>query len=95
MQKTYHGICHCGAVKFEADIDFAQGTNKCNCSYCAQARNWNLILKPAAFRLLSGENAMVAALDDLAPQELAALPVKHGNGRGNKWWESPAVTSHL
>ena len=53
--KTYSGSCHCGAVRFQAELDFAQGTFKCNCSSCTKARSWLIVAPASRFRLVKGE----------------------------------------
>ena len=53
--KTYQGGCHCGSIRFEADIELGKGTIKCNCTICTKMRFWAAQVPSGHFRLLSGE----------------------------------------
>jgi hypothetical protein len=134
--KTYAGSCHCGAVRFEADIDLDEGSTRCNCSVCAKARAWFIIVPPGRARFTGGAEAMteyewvppgrqhsflhfrfcktcgirtfgrggdeaqgngfcfvnVAALDDVDPEQLAAAPIRHVDGRNDRYDQSPRDT---
>ena len=54
--KTYQASCHCGAVRYQADIDLAKSANKCNCSLCTKSRAWFAFVPGARVRNIPGED---------------------------------------
>lgn len=69
MYQTRLGGCHCGAVRFECEIDLAPegqrspqmrpgpwygSTLRCNCSFCGKTRMWKSHVPAEAFRLIQG-----------------------------------------
>jgi hypothetical protein len=58
MTRAYHGSCHCGAVRFDCDLDLSGDTSRCNCAICAKTRYWKALVKADAFRLLQGADAL-------------------------------------
>ena len=62
MLKTYQGSCHCGAVRFEADLDLTQPTYRCNCSICRRTRFWPAVAREGGVRVLAGQGELTQYL---------------------------------
>jgi hypothetical protein len=56
--KSWEGGCHCRRVRFEVTADITQVTD-CNCSICSKKGFLHLIVEPAQFRLLQGQEVLV------------------------------------
>lgn len=52
------GGCHCGKVRYEADLDLAQPVIECNCSHCQMKGTLLTFVPETGFTLLSGEDDM-------------------------------------
>jgi hypothetical protein len=90
MLRTYRGGCHCGAVRFEADLDISAGTGKCNCTFCTKIRLWTVKVRPEAFRLLAGGEDMVDY--QLSNTVAHHLFCSHCGVRSFEWVDVPNMT---
>jgi len=52
------GGCHCGAVRFSAEVPAAVDVLDCNCSICASTGFRHLLVPHADFELLTGRDAL-------------------------------------
>jgi hypothetical protein len=57
MLETREGGCHCGQVRFRAQIDLDL-LSQCSCSICTKKGILHLPVFPADLELLSGKNAL-------------------------------------
>ena len=94
--RLYRGSCHCGAVRFQAEIDLAAGTIQCNCTLCTKQRNWAAIVPRAAFCLLEGEAALSEYRCNTRTEQhmfCATCGVRtFGTGTSPRWGEYVAVS---
>ncbi len=58
-QTTYHGSCHCGAVRFEATSAPIESAMSCNCSYCRKFGGLLAFIPANDFTLQSGSDVLV------------------------------------
>jgi hypothetical protein len=77
MSKTYTGGCHCGAFRYEVQLDLSGATaTKCNCSFCLKS-NFLTIPVPgdgSQFKLLSPKS-----LDEVGDYRFGSKKGSHYN----------------
>ncbi len=54
----HSGGCHCGAVRFDVELDLAAGGSRCNCTLCTKRNPLGAIVKPGAFRVRAGQASL-------------------------------------
>jgi hypothetical protein len=54
-KKLFHGSCHCGKIKFQANIDLSKESGKCNCTFCRKTSFWSSKVGIEDFKLSEGE----------------------------------------
>ena len=89
MKKPYAGSCHCGAIKFECNLDLTAGAGRCGVHPFSKGY---LAMEPfnGSFHAVN-----IATLDDTTDLELSAAPIQYEDGRANCWDSVPETTSYL
>ncbi|HVK87979.1 MAG TPA: GFA family protein [Kofleriaceae bacterium] len=54
--QTHRGSCHCGAVRYQAELDLEAPAITCNCSICGKTGAYLQFVSPDKFTLERGED---------------------------------------
>ena len=57
MAERHRGGCHCGAVRYSAELDLSAPVIECNCSHCSKKGLLLAFIPPGQFTLEQGEDA--------------------------------------
>ena len=55
---AYTGSCHCGKVRYRANLDLDAGVLTCNCSMCSRTGTMLAFIAADQFELQSGEESL-------------------------------------
>ncbi|MFO0594965.1 MAG: GFA family protein [Myxococcaceae bacterium] len=82
--KTHHGSCHCGAVRYEVELQLEGRATRCNCTICTKLGVSGAITQPPRFRLLQGEEVLAryARHPDIAQRHFCSRCGVHCFSRG-------------
>lgn len=84
MSKTHRGSCHCGAVRYEVDLDLGGKATRCNCTICTKTAVTGASTRPPSFRLLTPESELATyAMSPVATRYFCPRCGIHCFGRGD------------
>jgi hypothetical protein len=59
-ESTHHGGCHCGAVRYHAELDLAKPALTCNCSICSRSGTMLSFIPASKFTLEKGGDQLTS-----------------------------------
>lgn len=79
----------------EALTEYRFGTSSIRHTFCSRCGVHPFA--SASFEVMGGEfyAVNIASLDDVTPEELAAVPIIYEDGKNDAWDRAPAVTAYL